>query len=71
MMSINCQHWSLRATHGTCALGKFGGHPSIGVCRACLAGLQDSRPSIDPAMLDKLPPPNDIAKKPCANCRGL
>lgn len=37
-MKIACQHWSACGVKGggCCALGKFGGRPSAGLCATCL-----------------------------------
>ncbi|MCD6364805.1 MAG: hypothetical protein J7M14_02915 [Planctomycetes bacterium] len=45
MRKPDCRHAMLmdRGTV-TCALGRFGGFPHIGTCRACLAGAIDANP---------------------------
>ena len=38
MPLIDCPHAEIAGRRITCKLGKFGGRPHVGVCRACLAG---------------------------------
>ena len=42
IMKIDCQHWAENGNHGTCALGKYGGRPSLGVCRLICLGVRSS-----------------------------
>lgn len=44
-MKIDCKEWHPHPNgHGYCAAGKFGGRPSLGTCRACLAGAITDTP---------------------------
>ena len=72
MSAEHCQHATLDHGHTyRCALGRFGGLPHIGVCRACLAGARDPGPR--PAPRDPDDPDGLDAKTrgPCRGCRGL
>lgn len=72
-MTIDCKEWTPHPNgHGYCAAGKFGGRPSLGTCRACLAGTITDTPHDGTE-----PPPLTeeqmvaIDRKPCSSCRGL
>lgn len=39
-MTINCQYWTATGSHGTCAIGKYGGRPSLGTCQIACLGLK-------------------------------
>ncbi len=46
-MSVDCPHWSASSFIGAgrCAIGKFGGRPSLGACDVCL-GLKPRREDV-------------------------
>lgn len=42
---IPCAHWKAEGDGGVCAIGKYGGRPSLGTCRVCL--------NLPPAMMER------------------
>lgn len=49
MIPITCEHWTAHGNHGTCALGKFGGRPSLGTCMIVCLGRPYTPPQEKPA----------------------
>ena len=49
---IDCAHWTPTSSRvsGACALGRFGGTPSLGSCRLCLSveGRVVDEPAVEP-----------------------
>ena len=69
---VTCNHWSADKLSGVCALGKYGGRPSAGVCAKCpeCKGVQE--PPKPPVKLDVISPERllqiESYKEACRAC---
>lgn len=61
-MTVICQHWTSFGAHGTCALGRFGGRPSLGTCRlVCQLGTAPYTEPVPGNRAEALLPPLAVA----------